>query len=60
MTNEERINKAIEPLDNAIRTFKKVIRKTWPKDHPDAILLTESYENLSSEKEILNINDPSK
>jgi hypothetical protein len=58
MTVEERINKTIQPLDNAIMAFKKVIRHAWPQEHPDATLLDEAYEN-SPDRDKINFNDPS-
>jgi hypothetical protein len=59
MSVEERINKTIEPLDNALKTFKKVIRETWPQEHPDAVLLTEAAESLEEQNLLPNLLDPS-
>jgi hypothetical protein len=52
MTQEERINKAIEPLDKLIAKTKKLL------DHLDAVTLTDAYESLSEEREIINLNNP--
>ena len=54
---EARINKTIEPLDNAIRKFKQVVRATWPQEHPDAILLNEAAESLEEAHLLPNLLD---
>jgi hypothetical protein len=56
---EAKINKTIEPLDKAILAFKKVIRETWPQEHPDAILLTGAAESLEEQNLLPNLLDPS-
>ena len=51
MTVEERINKALEPLDKLISRARRLL------DHPDAVALTEAYEN-SPDKDKINFNNP--
>jgi hypothetical protein len=55
---EAKINKVIEPLDHAISMFKKVIRETWPQEHPDATLMTEAYEQMPVQPNLNDISLP--
>lgn len=59
MTTEERINKTLEPLDNAIKAFKKVVRRVWPKEELDLTPEehTEAHDKSPDLKEI-NFNKP--
>jgi hypothetical protein len=58
MTVEEKINKTIQPLDNAILQFKKIIREAWPDEHPDATLMTEAYEQMPIQPNLNDISLP--